>query len=215
MPTLVSQISVVTFLLKGAALGIAAAAAPGPFQTFLFSETLVGGWRRGAPVALAPLISDIPIILLALLLLDQVPAQFLRVISLAGGLFALYVAWGLWGQWRAGAGQRAAYQEQAQGGFRRGAAMNLLGPGPYLFWTLVLGPILLSALRESLLHGGAFILGFYGIFIGALLGLVGLFHQARRLGPGVVRLLLLLSIGILLILAGGLLREGLIRFTSI
>ena len=204
----------VMYLLQGAALGIAAAAAPGPFQTFLFSETLVGGWRRGAPVALAPLISDIPIILLALLLLDQVPAQFLRGISLAGGFFSLYLAWGLWKQWRAGAGQENEYQVRARGGLRRGALINLLGPGPYLFWTLVLGPILLSALRESPLHGSAFILGFYVVFIGALLGLVGLFHQARRLGPGVVRLLLLLSIGILLILAGGLLREGLSNTTS-
>ena len=45
------------FLLQGAALGFTAATVPGPFQAFLISESLAGGWRRGAPIAFAPLIS--------------------------------------------------------------------------------------------------------------------------------------------------------------
>jgi threonine/homoserine/homoserine lactone efflux protein len=200
----------VTFFLQGGALGIAAAAAPGPFQTFLVSESLAGGWRRGAPVAFAPLVSDLPIVLLALLLLGQLPAFFLRGVSLLGGFFVLYLAWGLWGQWRAGAGQANEHQVNSGGGLRRGVVINMLGPGPYLFWTLVNGPILLSALRQSPWHGGVFVLGFYGLFIGALLGLVALFHQARRLGPRVTRGLLLISIVILVLFAGHLLRDGVI-----
>ena len=198
----------VALLLQGSALGIAAAAAPGPFLAFLIAESLAGGWRRGVVVALAPLVSDPPIILLALLLLDQLPALFLRGISLAGGLFVLVLAWGMWRQWRAGADQTGDYARTAGGGLRRAAAINVLGPGPYLFWMLVLGPILLSALRSSPLHGGAFVLGFYTVFIGGLLGLVGLFHQARRLGPRVVRALLLVSIVVLVVCAGALLRQA-------
>jgi threonine/homoserine/homoserine lactone efflux protein len=210
MSDLASQASVTALFLQGAALGITAAAAPGPFQAFLVSESLAGGWRRGAIVALAPLVSDLPIILLALLLLEQLPPLFLRVVSLAGGLFVLYLAWGSWTQWRAGEGQASEYPGSAGGGLRRAAIINVLGPGPYLFWTLVLGPILLSALRDSPLYGGVFVLGFYGLFVGGLLGLVGLFHQARRLGPRVVRALLLVSILILVVFAAGLLREGLL-----
>jgi threonine/homoserine/homoserine lactone efflux protein len=198
----------VALLLQGSALGIAAAAAPGPFLAFLIAESLAGGWRRGVVVALAPLVSDPPIILLALLLLDQLPALFLRGISLAGGLFVLVLAWGMWGHWREGTDQSSDYARARGGGLRRAAAINVLGPGPYLFWMLVLGPILLSALRRSLLHGGAFVLGFYAVFIGGLLGLVGLFHQARRLGPRVVRALLLVSIAVLVVCAGALLRQA-------
>jgi threonine/homoserine/homoserine lactone efflux protein len=205
-----SQATVTALFLQGAALGITAAAAPGPFQAFLVSESLVGGWRRGAIVALAPLVSDLPIILLALLLLEQLPPLFLRVVSLAGGIFVLYLAWGLWAQWRAGEEQTSEYQIGAGGGLRRAAVINVLGPGPYLFWTLVLGPILLSALRDSPLYGGAFVLGFYSIFVGGLLGLVGLFHQARRMGPRVVRVLLLVSLVILVLFGAGLLREALL-----
>jgi threonine/homoserine/homoserine lactone efflux protein len=50
-----------TYLLQGAALGIAAAITPGTFQTYLISESLTGGFRRSAPIAFAPLISDLPI----------------------------------------------------------------------------------------------------------------------------------------------------------
>jgi threonine/homoserine/homoserine lactone efflux protein len=203
-----SQLSLTAFLLQGGALGIAAAAAPGPFQAFLISESLAGGWRRGFSIAMAPLVSDLPIVLLALSLLEQLPPLFLRGVSVVGGLFVLYLAWGMWRRWRAGADRVEGFKLAEGSGLRRGALINLLGPGPYLFWTLVLGPVLLAALRASPLHGGAFVLGFYGVFIGGLLGLVGLFDQARRLGPRVVRALLLVSIVILVVFGVGLLRKG-------
>jgi threonine/homoserine/homoserine lactone efflux protein len=199
-----------TLLLQGAALGLTAAASPGPFQTLLISESLAGGWRRGAPVAFAPLITDLPIILLSLFLLDQITGGFLRFVSLAGGLFVLYLAWTLWRGWRSGAGSTPVESNllNARGSLGRGVMANFLSPGPYLFWSLVNGPILLGALRQSALHGGAFVLSFYGIFITGLLGLAWIFHQARRLGPRVVRALLLASILILVIFGILLLRQG-------
>jgi threonine/homoserine/homoserine lactone efflux protein len=44
------------FFSQGAALGLTAAATPGSLQTLLISETLLGGFKRGARVTLAPLI---------------------------------------------------------------------------------------------------------------------------------------------------------------
>ena len=196
------------FFFQGAALGVTAAAMPGPFQTFLVSESLVGGYRRGGPIVFAPLLSDVPIIILALSLLEQLPPSFERVVSLVGGLFVLYIACGAWQRWRTGAGLGDEAQEALGGGLRRGVVINMLGPGPYLFWTLVTGPLLLAALRRSLWHSGAFLLGFYGLHIGGLLVLVVLFHQVRRLGPRVVRVLLLVSVVILVFFAGQLLKRG-------
>lgn len=200
--------SFLTYLLQGAALGFAAALTPGSFQTYLISESLAGGWRRGAPVAFAPLISDLPIILLSLFVLNQLPENFLNVISLAGGVFALYLAWRLWGNWRKGGELEDAGSEFSSGSLRRGVIANFLTPGPYLFWALVSGPILLTALRQSITFGAAFILGFYGVFILSLLGIALIFSQARRLGPRVVHILLLVSIIILVIFAGLLIRQG-------
>jgi hypothetical protein len=92
----------------------------------------------------------------------------------------------------------------------RATFVNFLSPGPYLFWALVNGPILLSGLRQSPLHGGAFLLGFYGVFVAALLGLAVLFHQARRMGSRVVRALLLASVLILIMFGVLLLKQGIL-----
>ncbi|MCJ7536907.1 MAG: LysE family transporter [Anaerolineales bacterium] len=198
-----------TYFLQGAALGFAAAITPGTFQTYLISEALSGGWRRAAPVAFAPLISDIPIIVFSLFILNQLPEYFLRVVSLAGGAFALYLAWRLWSSWRSGTAMQVNEDQQPKGSLRRGVIANFLTPGPYLFWTLVTGPILLAAGQQSITYGAAFLIGFYGIMILSLLGIAVLISQARRLGPKVVRALLLLSIVILVIFAGILIIQGL------
>jgi threonine/homoserine/homoserine lactone efflux protein len=186
--------SLLSYLLQGAALGLSAAASPGPFQTYLISESLSGGWRRGAPVAFAPLITDLPIILFSLFILNQMPSYFLRLVSLAGGLFVFYLAWGLWKRWRQSSGTDEDEPARSGSSLKRGVLANFLSPGPYLYWGLITGPILLSALEQSPAAGVSFLAGFYGFFIACLLGLAFLFSQARRLGPRVVRALLLVSI---------------------
>jgi threonine/homoserine/homoserine lactone efflux protein len=200
-----------TYFLQGAALGLSAAASPGPFQTYLISESLSGGWRRGAPVAFAPLITDLPIILFSLFVLNQLPPYFLRVVSLAGGLFVFYLAWGLWKSWRATAGVDEFEPASEGSSLRRGILANFLSPGPYLYWGLITGPILLAALKQSALDGASFLAGFYGNFILCLLGIALLFSQARRLGPRVARALLLASLIILVFFGSLLIWRGLVR----
>jgi threonine/homoserine/homoserine lactone efflux protein len=198
--------SPLTYFLKAAALGFTAAVSPGPFQTYLISESLSGGWKRGAPVAFAPLITDAPIILFSLFILDLLPENFLRGVSVAGGLFVFYLAWSLFKRWRARTGEIEG--EPGGSSLWRGALANFLSPGPYLFWGLVNGPLLLAALRQSTSHGISFLLGFYGVMITSLLGMALIFTQARRLGPRFVRGMLLLSILILLVFGGLLLKQG-------
>ena len=202
----------IVYLLQGAALGITAAATPGPFQTYLINQTLTGGWRRSAPIAFVPLISDLPIIVLMLLLLDQLPTHFLYLISIAGGIFVLYMAGNFLRQWKSQSETLDEAQEYSQGVMRKGIVMNLLSPGPYTFWALVNGPILLTALRQSVVYGIAFLFGFYAILVGGFLTIALLFHQTRRLGPKVVRTLTLVSILILVIFGGVLIYEGIRGF---
>jgi threonine/homoserine/homoserine lactone efflux protein len=190
------------YFLQSAALGFTAAATPGSLQTLLISETLLGGFKRGARITLAPLITDAPIIVAVLLILNQVPPLVLNVLSLAGGLFVLYLAWGLLKQWRQGA-QTTTVAEGAQPigwkGLWRASIVNWLNPNPYIFWTLVGGPILIAALKQSVLYGAAFLIGMYSVFLASMLILVAVFHFARNLGPRIVRGLLLISIGVLAI----------------
>lgn len=54
----------IDFLTIGAALGLSAGLAPGPLLTLVISETLQHGVKSGVKVALAPVITDLPITLL-------------------------------------------------------------------------------------------------------------------------------------------------------
>jgi threonine/homoserine/homoserine lactone efflux protein len=203
----------IALLIQGLALGLAAAASPGPFQTYLINQSLVNGFRRAAPVAFAPLIADIPIVLASLLLLDQLPPEFLRFLNIAGGLFVLYLAYNLWKSWHRNRVIANTASAEASHGVHtrslgRGVIMNLLSPGPYTFWFLVTGPILLSALRRSPFSGLAFLLGFYAALIGGFLCIAALFHQARRLGPVAVHWLSLASIMILFVFGLILIKRG-------
>lgn len=196
------------FWLRGAGLGVAAAGAPGPLQAFLISESLAGGWRRGLLVTLSPLISDAPIVIVMTFLLGKLPAIAIHGLNLAGGFFVFYLAWGVWREWRQPVtGQQAAAPTRS--GLRRAVLMNLLSPGPYLFWGLINGPLLLSAWQQSAAHAALFLLGFYGVFLAGMMLMVGVFHQARRFGPRLVRGLMLLSILLLLVFGFLLWQQGL------
>ena len=149
-----------SLLLQGSALGISASAAPGPMQAYLISETLSGGWRRSLPLIFVPLLSDTPIIVLTTFILKQFPEYVLQAISVLGGLFVLYLAWGFWKQWKESASRSIDSDETSERSFSKAVAMNLLNPNPYIFWAFVSGPILISALEESWLIALAFWPGF-------------------------------------------------------
>ncbi len=76
------------YLIQGIGYGFAAAVQLGPFQTYLISQTLNKGWRQTLPAALAPLLSDGPIIVLALIVLSQIPEWFQRFLCIAGSVLS-------------------------------------------------------------------------------------------------------------------------------
>ncbi|NLS75944.1 MAG: LysE family transporter [Chloroflexi bacterium] len=178
------------YILQGLGYGLAAAAQPGPFLTYALSQSLKRGWRRALPIALAPLISDGPIILLVLLALSQVPAWLQRLLYFAGGLFILYLAWGIYRSWRDYAPWDASQAPASEDSLLKAGLMNALSPGPYLYWSLVTGPILLAGWRESPALGLGLLLGFYVSMVGLLATLIVLFGTAQRLGARVNRAML-------------------------
>lgn len=182
------------FLMRGLALGLPAAVQPGPFQAYLLSQTMKNGWRRTLPAALAPLLSDGPIIVLVVLILTQLPSWFLRGVQIAGGLFILYLAWRAWQTFRhAHFGELQQIEAAPQQSVLEAAVMNALNPNPYIFWGLAAGPILLQGWRESPAVALSFMLGFYGALIGGFVLQIVLFGTARRLGPQVSRVLTAVS----------------------
>ena len=79
------------YLIFGITYAFAAAVQPGPFQTFIISQTLKKGWRSTLPATFAPVISDGPILILVLFLLNIVPDNFIIILRIGGGFFLLYL----------------------------------------------------------------------------------------------------------------------------
>jgi threonine/homoserine/homoserine lactone efflux protein len=181
------------YILQGIGYGIAAAAQPGPFQTYLISQTLSKGWKRTLPAALAPLLSDGPIIALCLLVLSQVPPWLQRALYVAGGLFVLYLAYGAYKTWRDFDSNMPSMESSAQQSLLKAVLINMLNPNPYIFWSLVTGPILVTGWRETPVYGLGFLAGFYVTLILGFSALIIVFGSARQLGPKVNRALLGIS----------------------
>jgi threonine/homoserine/homoserine lactone efflux protein len=182
-------VSMWVYLIQGMGYGFAAAVQPGPFQAYLISQTLSNGWRRTLPAALAPLISDGPIILLTLVVLSYVPVWFQRFLYLAGGLFILYLAYGAFVAWRNFDEMGVATHSPSRQSAIRAAMMNALSPGPYLYWSLVTGPILLAGWRQAPVNGVGFLISFYATIVLSLIAIIVVFGTARRLGPKFNRVL--------------------------
>ncbi len=177
------------YLLQGIGYGFAASSQPGPLQTYLISQTLTRGWKQTLPAVLAPLLSDGPIVTLCLLVLSQVPAWLQRGLYIVGGLFVLYLAYSTYRSWK-NFDPEATAASTGQPNVFRTALLNLLNPGPYLFWSLISGPILIRGWRETPAFGVSFLLGFYLTLVGGYALTVMIFGLAQKLGPKVNRAML-------------------------
>jgi threonine/homoserine/homoserine lactone efflux protein len=184
--------AIFSLFTQGLTLGFSAAASPGPFQAFLLARASRVGIRRTLPLALAPLVSDVPIVALVLLALSRVPEGFLRALEVAGGALLLWLARG---SWRATgkATPSAPPAGDGAGAFLQAVLVNATGPGPWIFWSTVCGPILSEAWRAGTAGAIAFLVGFYAMLVGGKAALVAVFGLAGRIGPRTARALGLAS----------------------
>ncbi len=180
-------------LLMAGGYAFAAAVQPGPFLAYLISQSLTQGWRRTLPAAFAPLLSDGPIIIVVLFILTRLPAAMLVYLRLAGGVFLLYLAYGAFRTWRTFSADTSLSAGATGQTVVRAALVNLLNPGPWLAWSLVMGPLLLRAWGEAPSHGIAMLVGFYSVMVLSLMGIIIVFGIARQFGPRLTRALVGLS----------------------
>lgn len=182
-----------SFLLTAATIGFSAGVTPGPLQAVFLSYAVKGGWKRALPAAFAPLVSDGPVILLVLLVLTNVPASFLKILQIAGAAFLLYLAWDSYRAFRHYHSVEELAETNGWGTLLKATVMNVLAPGPWLFWSLLNGPNLLKTWAISPWWGAGYLLAFYGAFILTNIILIILFSATRRMGEKVQRGLLLVS----------------------
>jgi threonine/homoserine/homoserine lactone efflux protein len=183
------------YLLFGGGLAFAAAIQPGPLQAFLLARVAATGWKRTLPACLAPVLSDGPIAVLALLVLGQLPDAYQHLLRGAGGVFLIYLAWITVVRWRAPAGTGPS--GSAPRTLIEATFVNLLNPNPYLGWAFVLGPSVRVAWREQGAYAVALLAAFYGTMVVTLAGFVALTGTTRFLGARVQRGLVAVSVAVL------------------
>lgn len=191
-------------LALGIGLGFGAGVTPGPFLTLVFTTALKRGLRAGEQMAMVPLITDAPIVLLVVLVLSAMPAAAVTVLAVAGGAFVIYVGIDTLRQ------TRTASLSSVTGAIPgrdlwRGVMVNALGPHPWLFWLSVDGPLLLRSWRHTPTEGLAFLAGFYGLLIGGKIGFAAAAAFSRRWFSDRWYRRLLMGAGVVLIAVGGLL----------
>lgn len=191
-------------LLAGMSLGFAAGVSPGPLLTLVVVTALEHGPAAAIRVSFAPLVTDTTVILLALVVLTNVPDPVFTVLGLVGGVYLIVLGVG---ELRAQPLPTEPVERAPSVDLMRGIGVNFLSPHPWLFWITAGGPLLVEAWRRAPARGAAFLVGFYVLIVGTKATIGWVIGRTRhRLGATWrIRLIrvagaLLVTIGLLLII---------------
>jgi threonine/homoserine/homoserine lactone efflux protein len=183
---------------QGALLGLVAGLSPGPMLVLVIAETLRYDISAGLKVSAAPLITDVPIILLSLFIFSRLSGfrLVLGLISLTGGFFLLYLA----SESLRCPGMETRRIQEASRSLQKAVAVNFLNPNPYLFWFSVGAPLTAKAWDGGAFPVIAFLGSFYLFLVGSKMGLAIAVGRSRRSLQGRTYIWLMRMLGGLLIL---------------
>lgn len=188
----------IEFLSAGTLLGLAAGFAPGPLLVLVISETLRHDIKAGIKVSIAPLITDVPIILISLLILNRL-ADFkpiLGCISIFGGLFILYLGY----ESLKTRGVELNLSSVSSSSFRKGVITNALNPHPYIFYMTVGAPIIFKGINQNFLSALLFVGIFLLFLVGSKVVLAMVVERSRAFLKGRVYIWVMRTLGALLLL---------------
>lgn len=187
--------------------GLSAGLSPGPLMTLVITETLKQGVPAGLRIAVAPLITDAPIIIGSLFLLATFAhaMTFVGIVALLGGC---YIAWmGVQNiQFRGVESSTAGLRSSP---LRTGVIANLLNPNPYVFWLTVGSPLIFKAARPGILSAVLFLALFYGCLVGSKILVAVVVGRSRRFLHSRTYIWIIRTLGVLLLIFAGLFwKEG-------
>jgi threonine/homoserine/homoserine lactone efflux protein len=188
----------IELLIAGITLGLYAGFSPGPLLVLLISQTLKHGHREGIKVALAPLITDLPIIIASLIFLSFVAGYslILGLISIFGGLYLLYLAYESFKT----KGLTEEIEAEEPKSLKKGVTVNFLNPSPYIFWITVGGPLIITAYMGNVLSPVIFIVSFYALLVGSKIVLAYAAGKSREFLTGRPYLYIMRTLGVVLVI---------------
>ena len=187
-----------TFLLSGIIFGLTLGVSPGPLLTLVISETLKHNRKEGIKVAIAPIITDLPIVLITLLILSKMSNfdSILGSISILGAIFIGYLAY----ENISTKSIELNIQDVKPQSLKRGITANFLSPHPYIFWFIIGAPTVLKALGISLFSAVSFILGFYVFLVGSKISVAVIVEKSRSFLKSNTYIYAIKFLGILLLI---------------
>jgi len=198
----------ISYLLSGILFGLVVGVSPGPLLALVITETIRHDAKTGVLVALAPVITDVPIVFLSIFVLSRISGSniVLGVISLAGCLFISYLAY-------ESITVKSIESSLERGGvdsLRKGVITNFLSPHPYLFWITVGAPSVVKASQFGLASPILFIAGFYLLLVGSKIVIALLVDKSKAIVSSRIYVYVVRVLGFALIVFAALfLREGL------
>jgi len=186
------------FLVSGMALGLAAGMSPGPLLTLVVSETLKRGRGDGIRVAVAPLVTDLPITLFVLFILLSLEGFrfIIGLISIFGACYLTYLGLGNLRE----KGDEVDSVLGKGGALKKGVIANFLSPSPYLFWLSIGGPLIFKSLEVHVSASLLFVAGFYCLLIGSKIGVALMLERSKAFIKSRHYVLIVRVLGVILIL---------------
>ncbi len=198
----------ISYLVSGFLFGLAAGISPGPLLALVITETIRHDTKTGMLVALAPIITDLPVVVLSIFVLSRFSASniVLGVISIAGCLFISYLAF----ESITVKDIESSLKKGGVDSLRKGVITNLLNPHPYLFWITVGAPTAVKASKARLFAPILFIAGFYLLLVGSKIVVALLVGKSKAVLSSRIYIYIVRVLGFILIIFAVLfLREGL------
>lgn len=170
---------------------------PGPLLTLVISEALKHGIKEGVKVAVSPLFTDLPIILITILVMSRLAHTnyILGIIAFGGSLFLIYLGF-------ESLSYRAIDQDTASQAsvIKKGIIANFLNPSPYVFWFTIGAPTIIKAYSENLINVVLFIAVFYTVLIGSKVVIATITGKSKHFLSSRFYLYLIRFLGVVLFL---------------
>lgn len=185
-------------------LGFFAGGVPGPFTTVVASTALERGFGRAVKLAFIPVVTEIPALLVTVFLLRKLNHDLLGAVGILGGGAVIYLGVRFFRRQEPDGSELEQAVEDRRT-FRTLAVAGLLSPAPWIFWLVAAGPLFLRAWNASWVQGLVYIVVLLAMFIGTASGIAWLASHGRRVMGPEVRSRVVRVVGVVLVLAGGVL----------
>jgi threonine/homoserine/homoserine lactone efflux protein len=172
----------IELLISGILLGIYAGLSPGPMLILVVSQTMKHDFKEGLKVAFTPLISDIPIIIMSLIIITFLEGYktILGIIFILGGLYLIYLAYESFKIRHL----NIDVEIDEPKSLRKGVTLNLLNPSPYIFWITIGSPIIIPAYSINPILSLQFIISFYVFLVGSKISVAYITGKSREFITG-------------------------------